>query len=135
MTNLRSSFGSEWSETVHKNHALPSIGHSVQISTDCGFTFVRNPLTRFIAGYYTINRKIFGLHHTLSNVTLFESEKWNRNWLFLRKFREPDRFTTFVEEMVADPYTFSLLEPMSHINSMTAKSFSVRCCSKSPCAF
>ena len=125
MTNLRESFGTNWSQTVHKNHAIPFIGHSVRIHTDCGFTFVRNPITRFIAGYYTINRKIYNLHHSLSNTSLFAEEKWNRNWLFLRKFQEPDRFITFVEEMVSNPYHFSLLEPMSHINSMTAKSFSV----------
>lgn len=55
---------------------------------------------------------------------MFENHKWSK-WSFLSKFREPDRFQTFVEEMVSNSYDFSLLEPLSHINTMTAKSFSV----------
>ena len=65
MTNLRSSFGAKWKETVHKNHELPSIGRSIRVHTDCGYSFVRNPITRFIAGYYTTNRKIYQMHRDL----------------------------------------------------------------------
>merc|ERR1719283_754085 len=35
------------------------LSENVVAHSDCGFTFVREPISRFISGYYTVNKLIF----------------------------------------------------------------------------
>ena len=135
-TNLDTMFNKKLIKTtMHKTFEQKYLGQSTKVNTNCGFTFVRNPVTRLISGYYTINRKIFGLHKTfgIGNLTIFANEGWNNRdsmddghgWRFLQIVGEPQRFIAFVEELIENPYKFSHIDPMSHITSILSKAFNV----------
>ena len=118
--------------TMHKSYTINNLNKPISINTNCGFTFVRNPITRLISGYYTINRKIFGIYKTFNNSTqLFINAGWNnqdnlkKGWNFLSINGEPQRFIAFVEEMINNPYKFTHIDPMSHVTSILSKSFGV----------
>eukprot|EP00494_Astrolonche_serrata_P001693 UN01699 len=70
------------------------------INTDCGFTFVRNPIERLISGYYTNN--VFVWRKTGD----FESQVINKKigkWTYIGVKGEPQRFRTFVNNLIQNP--------------------------------
>eukprot|EP01083_Nonionella_stella_P107763 312524_1 len=129
--NLVHSFGNQWDAVEEKGFTLTHIGQTYQMRTGCGYTFVRNPITRFIAGYYMINIHIYLQDQKMKNVSRFieaikKHSGSNKTWSFLGKYTEPDRFLTFVDEMISNPYMFSWGGgSMAHISTMTAKAFTV----------
>eukprot|EP01084_Bolivina_argentea_P079895 144809_1 len=96
----------------------PEINHN-NIYTNCGFTFVRNPIHRFISGYYTINNMLWrdcldiNGKKTFSNHTI---KKWDK-FQFIRMIGEPQRFQMYIEEMFKDPYYFGKTLPFRHTGS------------------
>ena len=98
-------FKQQWVDGPDTNHA--------PVHTQCGFTFVRNPIERFISGYYTINNMLYrelkdeNGRKTFSNHT---NEKY-KDYKFIRVIGEPQRFETYIEEMFADPYHFGKVLP------------------------
>lgn len=102
-------FGSRWRtrwEMIHEPYN----------NTPCAFTFVRDPIKRFISGYYTVNAMIFGemglkfQDHNLS--------KWN-GYKFIKVVGEPQRFETFIDEMRENPFKFYANVPLRHTASQT----------------
>lgn len=99
------------------------------VSSECSFTFVRDPITRFIAGYYTINALLYlQLKESFSNIQNstflmlalpFDKRKRHKNVRFATVNEEPKRFKVFVEEMIANPFRFTRLWSIDHIQSQT----------------
>ena len=80
--------------------------------TQCGFTFVREPISRFVSGYYTVNRLIY--FHNLPGVSKkrYEHDKLF-NWFNVSG--EPARFTQFVEDLLEFDYEFVETSPLEHM--------------------
>ena len=75
----------------------------------CGFSVVRNPISRFVSGYYTTNllllQRDFGV--------------WRNEFKFLEIKKEPERFRAYVDEMVEKGYGFVGCPPAFHVASQT----------------
>ncbi len=110
MTTDFFNFGSKWVA----RHEI--IRHPYNYTT-CGFAFVRHPIQRFISGYYTINAMIFSenglkfLNHT--------NAKYAGKYKFISIFGEPQRFETFLDELIENPFLFYAQVPFRHISSQT----------------
>lgn len=93
------------------------------IHTKCGFTFVRNPIHRFISGYYTINKALYN-RDKMNSFTKNISNRFDRlidaGFNFIYKLNEPDRLITFVQDMINNPYLFTTINPMDHIRSQVS---------------
>ena len=113
--------------------AYGSIDHKIaihaNIKSECSFTFVRDPITRFIAGYYTINALLYLLlkekFSNIQNETFlrfelpFDQRKRHKNVRFAMVRGEPQRFKAFLNEMVSNPFRFTRLWQIDHIQSQT----------------
>eukprot|EP01083_Nonionella_stella_P225758 802322_1 len=59
-------------------HDKPVVDRVTVIQSPCSFTFVRDPVTRFISGYYTINAMLWnalkGHFMNIANVTFLRKE-------------------------------------------------------------
>ena len=96
------------------NHTYISenmISHSI-----CGFTFVREPVSRFISGYYTVNRLIY--FHNLPGAfkKKYEHDKLF-NWFNVEG--EPQRFVQFVDDLIEFGYKFVVTSPLEHLMTQT----------------
>eukprot|EP01084_Bolivina_argentea_P233638 393459_1 len=80
---------------IEEWHSIGNIGdNSNRIHTDCGFTFVRNPITRFIAGYYTIHLHMFEAFNKTFDLQkrkiIKRNDIWNNVDLeFMSVYKEP----------------------------------------------
>merc|ERR1711879_121101 len=100
-----------WIDGPEQNHET--------VYTNCGFTFVRNPIERFISGYYTINNMLWREVRDNNDRKTFQNhtvEKWDR-YKFVRIIGEPQRFEMYLEEMMASPYHFGKTLPFRHTGS------------------
>eukprot|EP01084_Bolivina_argentea_P046053 84781_1 len=102
-------FGSKWI-TRHE-----IIRHPYNASK-CGFTFVRDPIKRFISGYYTVNAMIFGENEL--NFTNHNNSKFHK-YKFIKTFGEPARFDMFLDELMDKAFDFYGVVPLRHIASQT----------------
>ena len=106
--NLHIYFGEKW-HGKQKDVKINFIDEHHTIKTNCGYTFVRDPIHRLISGYYTVSKKIFD--HQRSH--------------FLNELKEPKRFTTFVVSMLQNPYNFSVTYPFEHVASQISMVYDV----------
>ena len=109
-----SSIGSGILSSHDYNHSYISenmISHSI-----CGFTFVREPISRFISAYYTVNRLIY--FHNLPGVF---KKRYDHDKLFnwFNVDGEPQRFTQFVEDLLEFGFRFAVTSPLEHIMSQS----------------
>eukprot|EP01084_Bolivina_argentea_P197399 338300_1 len=84
-----------------------------KIHTDyaCAFSIVRDPLTRLISAYYTIN--LMEYHRYLKNETKVAKFRfWNIH-------SEPERFQAFVDDLLENPYEFVRHKKLNHVTSQT----------------
>ena len=79
-----------------------------------GFTIVRNPITRFISGYYTANWLLWKGNYTEKILKKYPYIK------FIKKEKEPFRFRQFVDDLIENPYEFTIINPLFHIMSQSA---------------
>eukprot|EP01084_Bolivina_argentea_P048798 89843_1 len=75
---------------------------------DCAFSVVRDPMSRFISAYYTINWYEYRNVH--SKVTNFSF--WNIHG-------EPQRFRAFVDDLIKNPFEFVRHGMLNHVISQT----------------
>eukprot|EP01084_Bolivina_argentea_P046052 84778_1 len=109
MTKNYFNFGSKWVA----RHEIIEYPYN---STLCGFSFVRDPIKRFISGYYTINAMIFGENElSFMNHTKDKFYKYK----FIKIFGEPQRFEMFLNELIERPFDFYKTSPFKHISSQT----------------
>jgi len=80
------------------------------LSADCAFSFVRDPLHRLISAYFTINLM-------MKREDAFQSVK--QKWIFWKVSSEPERFRTFIHEMMGRTNEFMALQPLQHIVTMS----------------
>ena len=116
---INTDFGNKWN-TFQIDYKPKYGDNDIYIDTNCGYTFVRNPIYRFISGYYTISEMLYQEydHHSHSLTNLTPYQKWiDLGFTFFRKFKEPDRFTAFVDDMISNPYLFSIMKPFEHIRT------------------
>ena len=109
-----SSIGSGILSFYDYNHSY--ISENMISHSNCGFTFVREPLSRFISGYYTVNRLIY--FHNLPGAfkKKYEHDKLF-NWFNIAG--EPARFTQFVDDLLEFDYKFVVTSPLEHMMSQT----------------
>eukprot|EP01084_Bolivina_argentea_P165061 286849_1 len=78
------------------NFTISVMSENTRTHAQCGFTFVREPVDRFISGYYTVNRLIYG-HNIDPKKGKYQHEQvfswWNVSG-------EPARITAFVNDLV-----------------------------------
>ena len=104
-------FKQQWYDGPPSNHET--------VYTQCGFTFVRNPIERFISGYYTINNMLWreclddnGVK-TFTNHTVQKYKEYD----FIGIIGEPQRFEAYIDTMFTDPYHFGKVLPFRHTGS------------------
>jgi len=115
----KGSSSSIWSALQRNNHfaeegdlAASSIEQNAIRGSKCLFTFTRSPISRVLSGYYTINAWIWRDHNgTFENV--------DASWDFVRIHGEPERFRTFVDELVSQPHRFTVSQYNDHVMSAT----------------
>lgn len=79
-------------------------------NTICGFTVVRNPINRFISGYYTVNYLLY----KLQNESIIPS--YIKFW---KIHKEPERFRMFVNELIELKWDFIKISYLSHLVTQT----------------
>eukprot|EP01083_Nonionella_stella_P098688 277603_1 len=102
-------FGSKW---VTRHDAIQQPYNA----THCGFTFVRDPIKRFISGYYTVNAMIYGENEL--NFVNHTNNKYE-HYKFIKIMGEPQRFETFLDEIIENSHRFYGVVPLRHIASQT----------------
>ena len=101
------------------------VKNNQKYKSNCSFTFVRNPLTRFISGYYTVNRLFYDTLYKKINIQE-GTPNWESAMLIKRKFKflnvigEPERFRAFVNDLSTFQWVFvSGYRHLQHIMSQT----------------
>eukprot|EP01083_Nonionella_stella_P209637 759734_1 len=82
---------------------------------DCGFTFVREPISRFISGYYTVNMLIY-MHNKYAKKRYPIPDKFS----FWNITGEPQRVREFIKNLIEFRYEFLVSSPLEHIMSQTS---------------
>eukprot|EP01084_Bolivina_argentea_P055237 101272_1 len=112
------------------------IGHKIAVNEKinviqsyCSFTFVREPVQRFISGYYTINALLWiKLKENFINIRNdtfirfelpFSDRKRHRRVHFATVKGEPQRLKMFLKELQKNPYSFTRLWQIDHIQSQS----------------
>ena len=83
-------------------------------STNCGFTFIRDPIERFISGYYTVNRLIYDRNYPGRYIITYP-HPYKYKWYNITG--EPQRFKQFVEDLMEYQWEFVDETPLQHIMS------------------
>ena len=91
------------------------LSENVITHNDCGFTFVREPISRFISGYYTVNRLIY--HHNKYAKKRYPIPDLFTFW---NKTGEPQRILEFINNLLQFRYEFLVSSPLEHIMSQTS---------------
>eukprot|EP01084_Bolivina_argentea_P161548 281218_1 len=86
-------------------------------STKCGFTFVRDPIKRFISGYYTVNRLIYQ-RNIPGKFIITYPHPYKYKWYNITS--EPERFTQFVDDLMEFEFEFVNETPLEHLMSQTS---------------
>eukprot|EP01084_Bolivina_argentea_P015956 29894_1 len=83
----------------------------------CGFTFVRDPISRFVSGYYTINKLIYWFHHHLPRIGKkgANMDKVPRLFSFWNITGEPQRMMEFVNNIYDSSFEFTKITPLEHM--------------------
>eukprot|EP01083_Nonionella_stella_P095976 269594_1 len=92
------------------------VSENMMTHTECGFTFVREPISRFISAYYTINRLIY-FHNLPGSFKI--KYKHDRVFKWWNVHGEPQRVTTFVDDLMENDYKFVVMSPLEHIMTQT----------------
>ncbi len=116
----------EYGDIVHKIAVSENIN---VVQSRCSFTFVRDPMTRFISGYYTLNGLLWlSLKERFSNIDNDTFLQFELPWNQRRRHKfvsfasikgEPQRVERFVQEMTANPYWFTRLWQFDHVQSQS----------------
>ena len=70
------------------------------VASNCTFTFVRDPLQRFISAYYTVNRLMWDVEHHPDRVADHKHiAELKHVFKFLTIEGEPERFRAFVDDL------------------------------------
>eukprot|EP01083_Nonionella_stella_P037824 103082_1 len=93
------------------------VSENWRTSTKCGFTFVRDPIDRFISGYYTVNRLIYERNIPGKYIITY-AHPYKYKWYNISN--EPQRFTQFVDDLMQHRFAFVKDSPLEHIMSQTA---------------
>ena len=85
----------------------------------CSITIVR-----VLSGYYTLNAKMWrSMNSNFDNYynKTFQNEKNNNfpNWTYIKTYGEPQRFNTFIKELISSPKKFTDSMHHNHILSTT----------------
>eukprot|EP01084_Bolivina_argentea_P015967 29908_1 len=91
------------------------LSENVISHVDCGFTFVREPISRFISGYYTVNKLIF--HHNKYAKKRYPIPDIFPFWNITG---EPYRVLEFIKNLVQFRYEFLVRSPLEHIMSQAS---------------
>lgn len=85
------------------------------LDSDCFFTFVRDPLHRLISAYFTV--------HTMLSIMSKEKKysQMNIPYKFWNVRSEPERFRTFLRELIKNPNEFTYNHPFQHVISMSGQ--------------
>ena len=113
----------------HIGHKIAIRDRVQNINSPCSFTFVRDPVIRFISGYYTINGLLWlALKEKFSNIynetfLRFELDYRTRKRQKFVRFAgikgEPMRLKAFLSELKSDSYAFTRLWQIDHIQTQS----------------
>mmetsp|Transcript_36820 Transcript_36820/g.49306 ORF Transcript_36820/g.49306 Transcript_36820/m.49306 type:complete len:249 (-) Transcript_36820:118-864(-) len=89
-------------------------GDSFKFDGDCTFTFVRDPLLKFMSAYFTINFYIAEMGRQKRESWQEQYNAIIKNYAFWNITTEPARFRTFVYDMINSTNEFLSVRPMDH---------------------
>ena len=94
---------------------------NVELHCECGFTFVRDPISRFVSGYYTINKLIYWYHDHLKRLNRSgpNMDAVPDSFTFWNITGEPQRMIEFVENIWDYSYEFTKTSPLEHLMTQT----------------
>ena len=98
------------------------IDSNTLVISNCSFTFVRDPLQRFVSAYYTVNRLMWDVENHPERVNDHEHIANLRHiFKFLSVKGEPDRFRAFVDDLSVFESLFIFgSRHLQHMMSQTA---------------
>eukprot|EP01084_Bolivina_argentea_P051227 94221_1 len=99
----------------HMNFTMSFLNENMIANVKCGFTFVREPIERFVSAYYTVNRLIYG-HNLSPKKAKYKHDKLFKWW---NVSGEPDRINSFVEDLLDNRYDFIETTPLEHISTQS----------------
>ena len=97
------------------------IDSNTLVISNCSFTFVRDPLQRFVSAYYTVNRLMWDVENHPERVQDHEHIATLRHlFKFLSVEGEPERFRAFVDDLSIESLFIFGSRHLQHMMSQSA---------------
>ena len=103
---------------MHEYHFNTSYSsENARFHCQCGFTFIRDPISRFVSGYYTINKLIYWYHEHLKREgkTGPNMDAVPQTFSFYNITGEPKRMREFIENIHDYSFEFTRTTPLEHM--------------------